>query len=442
MKSTSIGVIGGGMLGLTLAYRLSQQGYKVTVLESAPKFGGLTSTWKVGSLEWERYYHVTMLSDVNLRELLTELELEKDINWQVTKTHFYTGNAMYPLNNVVDYLRLPILGLIDKLRLGLNILYGSIIENGLPLQKISAEQWLTKISGRNTYKKLWRPLLRAKLGSNTSKASAAFIWSVIRRFYAARRGGMKTEMFGYVPGGYGVVLNSLVKKLEENNVETITSAKVSSILKDETGSLQVNCEVQAYQFDRVVNTCPGALVVKMCEGLGDQEKSLHAGLLYQGIVCASVVLKRPLAGAYLTYITDEKIPFTAVIEMTSLVDPESLGGQHLVYLPKYVPSDDRIFNLSDSEIEEQFITALLHMYPDLNQDDISAFRLSRTRHVVAVSTLNYSENLPPIITSVSGLYVLNSAQIANASLSVEETVSLANRGAELITQNEQRETSS
>ena len=54
--------------------------------------------------------------------------------------------------------------------------------------------------------KVWLPLLRAKLGENYRETSAAFIWASIARMYAARRGGMKEELFGYVPGGYARII--------------------------------------------------------------------------------------------------------------------------------------------------------------------------------------------------------------------------------------------
>ena len=193
-------VVGGGMLGLTLALRLNQAGQHVTVFEAADDFGGLASAWRVGDVTWDRYYHVIMRSDTRLRALLTELDLEQEIHWAVTRTNFYTGRAMHPLNNVIDYLRLPVLGPVDKARLAATILYASRIENGRPLENLSAADWLTRLSGARTYRNLWQPLLRSKLGSNEGKASAAYIWSVIRRFYGARQGGMQREMFGYVPG--------------------------------------------------------------------------------------------------------------------------------------------------------------------------------------------------------------------------------------------------
>ena len=63
------------------------------------------------------------------------------------------------------------------------------------------------------------------------------------------------------------------------------------------------------------------------------EPTLQA-IRYQGIVCASLLLERPLSPYYLTYITDEA-PFTAVVEMSALVDRQHFGGRSLVYLPRY-----------------------------------------------------------------------------------------------------------
>jgi hypothetical protein len=69
------------------------------------------------------------------------------------------------------------------------------------------------------------------------------------------------------------------------------------------------------------------------------------------------------------------------------------------------------------------------MVPDLTSDDVLAFRVSRVRHVLAISTLNYSGQLPPQTTSVPGLSIINSAHILNGTLNVNETVQLAERAA-------------
>ena len=49
------------------------------------------------------------------------------------------------------------------------------------------------------------------------------------------------------------------------------------------------------------------------------------------------------------------------------------------------------------------------------------------RNVLAISTLDYSAKLPPMQTSVPGLFLVNTAQIANGTLNVNETLQLADR---------------
>jgi protoporphyrinogen oxidase len=160
------------------------------------------------------------------------------------------------------------------------------------------------------------------------------------------------------------------------------------------------------------------------------EKLAHAQIEYQGIVCASLLLRKPLAGYYVTNITDGNAPFTGVIEMTALVDPAEFGGRTLVYLPRYLPADDPMFEQSDEQIRELFLTGLAAMYPSFREQDVEAFRISRVRSVMALSTIGYSTQLPPQQTSIPGLDIVNSAQIVNGTLNVNETVHLAEQAAE------------
>jgi hypothetical protein len=91
-----------------------------------------------------------------------------------------------------------------------------------------------------------------------------------------------------------------------------------------------------------------------------------------------------------------------------------------------VTPNDELFEKSDAEIEHEFLTGLQRMHPSLSLADVKAFRVSRVRHVFALPTLGYSDRLPPTVTSVPGLYSLNSAHIVNGTLNVNETIKLAN----------------
>jgi protoporphyrinogen oxidase len=421
-------IVGGGMLGMALALRLAERGDAVTIFEAAPEFGGLAAPWSIGDVVWDRHYHVTLYSDHHLRELLRELELETAMEWTAVGTGFFSGGRFHPMNNAVDFLRFPPLGLVDKLRLGLTILRASRIADPIPLEDVPIEDWLTANSGAKTFATIWRPLLLAKLGDRYSAASAAFIWAIIVRLYAARRAGLGAERFGYLPGGYARLLSTLESKLEAIGVELRPGTAVASVTHDGRASVVTLATGERLTFDRTVVTLAAPLAAKMVPELAAAERARLTSKLYGGIVCASLVLDEPLGPYYVTNLTDPDLPFSAVIDMSNVVDRKEWNGKALVYLPKYVAPDDPLFEQSDEAVEASFVAALERMYPMFSRSLVRAFRISRVRYVFPIATLGYSRELPPIATSVPGTFLLNSAHIVNGTLNVNETLGLLQRG--------------
>lgn len=411
---------------MTLALRLAQQGQQVTLFEAEDHLGGLASAWQLGDIIWDRHYHVTLLSDTYWRSLLKELGLEQSMTWVETKTGFYSNGHLYSMSNTLEFLNFPPLKLLDKLRLGLTIFYAARLKNWKKLEKLPVERWLSQWSGRNTFEKIWLPLLRSKLGENYRITSAAFIWATIQRMYAARNSGMKKELFGYVPGGYARILDVFSQALIDRHVTIKTQYMAQQIrsANDQQVSIEFQNKPQE-RFDHVILTIPAADAAQICPELNEIDRKKLTAIQYLGVICASLLLKRPLSPFYVTNITDDGFPFTGVIEMTALVDRQYFGGNALVYLPKYVTPDDPLFEQSDQAIRDQFLPALMRMHPELKDDDVLGFKISRERQVFALSTLNYSEQLPAMKTPIPGIYIINSAHIVNGTLNVNETIKLA-----------------
>jgi protoporphyrinogen oxidase len=430
-------IVGGGILGMTLAHRLAQAGQRVTLVEAAPEIGGLASAWQFDDLYWDRHYHVTLLSDFQNRQILTELGLEKDMRWVETKTGVYADGQLYSVSNAIEFLKFPPLGLIDKIRLAMTIVWGSKITDWRKLEQISVSDWLKRWSGNRTFRKFWLPLLRAKLGDNYTKASAAFIWATIYRLYAARRNGLKKELFGYLPGGYGRMLKRFGDVLQKEGVEIRLGQPVHQVYANLNQQPCLDlASGETLTFDQVVITAAAPIAAKLCPQLNDHEVSQLNAIEYQGILCASMLLKKPISPYYVTNITEENVPFTGIIEMTALVDRDAeFGGRSLIYLPKYIPSGSADFSLTDAELEEQFISAIEGLYPEFDRRDVLNFQVSRVKYVMALSTLNYSKTLPSMHTSVPGVHIVNSAHIVNATLNVNDTIQLAERAVpELLSQ--------
>jgi protoporphyrinogen oxidase len=361
---------------------------------------------------------------------LDDLGLTRLLRWRTTRTGFYIEGALHSLSDAIEFVRFPHLSAVDKIRLAGTILYAARIRNWRRLEQIPVDHWLRRLSGKRTFELVWLPLLRSKLGENYRQTSAAFIWAIIARMYAARRSGLKREAFGYVQGGYNTILQAFRTRLEELGVRTMTGHPVTGV-RDLGNRVEVSLESgETYSFDRVLLTVPCGQVLALCPDLSGTERERLASVVYQGIVCASLLLRRPLADFYITNITDPSVPFTGIIEMTALVDRAAFGGNSLVYLPKYLTQEDSFWGKTDAEIREIFVAALERMYPNFDRQDLLGFQVARVREMLAVSTLHYSErSRPPLRTSLSNVCLVNSAQIANGTLNVNETVALANSSA-------------
>ena len=411
---------------MTLALRLAQRGDKVTILESATKLGGLTAAIEMDGVVWDRFYHVILMSDVNTRKMIKEIGLENDLKWVETKTGFFSDGKLYSMSNIFEFLKFPPINIIDKFRLGLTIFVASIIKDWKRMEGIPVEKWLVRWSGKRVFEKIWQPLLKAKLGDHYKETSALFIWTTIQRMYAARRTGLKKEMFGYVSGGYDKINSAFEQKLRSLGVTIILNSQVKQVLKDQNDKMIIESNSpENLRFDKVISTLSSNISVKLAQSLTREEIDKHMAIKYLGVVCPSVLLRRPISKFYVTNITDTWTPFTGIIEMTALVDPKELGDRSLVYLPKYVEPGNELFLKVNEELKDYFLKPLFKMYPDFSEKDVTFWNVSSARQVFALPTLNYSKKLPSVITSLPGYYIINSAQIINGTLNVNETVQVA-----------------
>lgn len=426
----SVVVVGGGIVGLTVAHRLADSGCTVTVLEAAPEAGGLAAGWSVstpaGPVVWDRYYHVILESDAALRGLLRELGLDASVHWGSTRTGAFVDGRLAPVSSPADYARLPGLSPFAKARIAATIGRGATTHDWRALETVTAEAWLTRWSGRAAFERFWVPLLAAKLGTAWPEANAAFIWATIQRLTGARRAGVREERFGVVPGGYGRIVATLVDHLRARGVTVRTGVGVAQVRGGTPATVVTGTGDEIVADDVVITTTPRT-AARICPDLPSATARAYESITYQGVVCASLVLDRPLSPYYLTYLFDD-LPFTAIVEMTTLVPRDWVGGHTLVYLPRYVAPDDRLHDLGDDEIVDRFLAGLrtVHAVPD---HAVLGARVARAREVFPRPVLGYSTRVPGVVTGVPGVALVDSAQIVNGTLNVNESVTCATRGA-------------
>ena len=426
-RATSYAVVGGGVLGMRLAHKLALAGYEVTLFEAAPELGGLASVWQIGDVTWDKHYHVVVPTDRRTIALIEELGLADQLIWRAVPAGCESEGVVHPATSPREILGLPFLGAVAKARLGLTAARAAALRDPLSVEDVPVVDWLRRWSGSEATTKFWMPLLRSKLGSNAELASATFIATTLRRLVGARRqGGATGDGFGFVSGGYATVLEKMAAGLTEAGVKTRLGVRVTAVQSTADGLSVSTADGSQTVYDKVVVTAASPIAARMCPDLTEAERTRCSEVTYQGIVCLSLLLRRPLTPNYITYLMRPQ-PFTAVIDMSALVTPSQLGDHGLVYLPRYVRSDDPLLEASEDDVVTSFLAALNSVYPNFDRDDVVATRLSRVRYVLPVPTLDYSKRLPPIRTSVRGLFLASSALITDGTLNVDETLGVVER---------------
>lgn len=432
LQNREIAVIGGGITGLTAAFYLLREGARVTVIEAQPEVGGLATYFNFGDFWWDRFYHCILTSDTPLLQLIKDLGLTDELRWQQTKVGFFAKGRLYSVSTTLEFLRFPVLNLLDKVRLALGIHRVCSIKDSKALEAEHVGDWMSRIFGAKVYDRFWAPLLKCKLGTCREEASAAFMWATITRLYSTRnKDAGKQERLGYVHGGYRKVFDRLKDEIEARGGRILANTRVDKIASAGSG-VNLTFAGQTQRFDHAIATVPSRLLADITPQLSAAYREKLTSVKYLGIVCFALVLKRSLSPFYVTNLCDESIPFTGIIEMSNLIASDETAGRHLVYLPKYTAPSDPSFQATEDELWSRFHAALLRVIPDLADSDIERRFLFRERFVQPVPVLHYSDLVPEMRTTVPGLVLANTTQIINSTLNNNAMVQIAHQAVNLV----------
>lgn len=405
-------IIGGGITGLSIGYLLSKQGVNVEIFEASPSLGGLagSTTLEDGTMV-DRFYHVILSNDQSMKQLCEELGISGKLRFNETRTGFYDQGKIHPMNSIVNFLLFPPIGWIDRFRLGLTVLYAQFFRDWRRLEGVSVEKWLTRVSGKKTYEKIWVPMLRAKFDGTFDNTPATYIWSRLVRMMSTRSGVEQKEKAGYLVGGFRTIIDALAEGIIAAGSEIHLCQPVQEIIIEENTARGLRLDSEVRSFDMVVAATEIPMFLRMIPGAKQEYRDYLGQAKYLGIMSVLMVLDRPLTGYWTLNIVDTRFPFTGVIETTAYIDPKDVGGHYLVYLPKYTAPDSDWQTRSDEEIKQIWMENLQVMFPGFTPDCVRYLLVQRERFVEPLHGLRETHLIPSITTPVKGLYLATTAQI-------------------------------
>jgi protoporphyrinogen oxidase len=399
-----IGIVGAGIAGLTAAYELGKLGHRVTVFEQAPQAGGLSGTFRDDRWEWplEKFYHHLFASDDIVLGFSREIGLGDKIFFPRPITAIWQNGDINAFDSPLAVLRYPYLSFVDKMRVGLVILYLRLSSNWRPLEAMTAHQWLPRYTGQRAYKTLFEPLLANKFGEAYQEVNMAWFWA---RFHK------RTPRLGYYIGGYQTLIDALVEKVSEQGGVVRLSAPVSRI-DGRAPQLRLHLDGTEHEFGAVLATVPPGVMAQLAPQLPDAYTSRLRALRSVGALALILALKhRVTEGFYWINLPKGAFPFLAFVEHTNYQSPEHYGGDHIVYLGDYPTPDHRYFRMGKAELLQEFLPSLTQFNPAFDPSWVRNSWLFREAYAQPVVPVNYSQQIPAVRTPIPGLYAASMSHV-------------------------------
>ena len=412
-----VAIIGAGATGLPAAYDLLKAGHEAIVYEAAPFIGGHASTFDVGGERLERGYHHWFTSDTDIIELVEEIGLGHTIRWIDSTVGTLHDGRIYDFVTPIDLIKYKPLSILDRIRLGLTTLRLQRDKDWRKFEGVTAHDWLREHGGARVYDNFWGPMLRGKFGDDYyTQVTMAWVWGKINTRVKSRGKSMVREKLGYPIGSFGLVFDTLAKRIRDLGGEVHTSTPVNRIVVEDDRVRGVELRAgrnisREERFDAVLATTPSPVFTRLAPPLPADYQARLDVARYMSAVLVVLVLDRPLSHVYWLNVADRTIPFVGVIEHTNLIGPENYGDKRIVYISNYLTTDHPMYSMGHEELLAAYVPHLRKVNPNFDPSWIQESYHHRVDGAQPVIGVNYSERIPGHRTPFEGVYLANTTQI-------------------------------
>jgi len=429
-----VGIIGGGIAGLVAAYELSQAGVKVTLFEREAKLGGLASSFDIDDgHEIERYYHFVCKPDRTYFEMMKELGSYDRLRWVTTEMGCYYNKNLLTMSDPLSLFMFPHLPLADKIRFAWAMFQCKIrnASSWQDLENVSAREWLISQYGQRAYDVFYKPLLDLKFRMYAPKISAAWMWARFNRVGNSRTITQR-ERLGYLEGGTQTYINALGSAVRQMGGEICLKATVEEIIVEKGLAAGVCCNSKFYAFDHVLSTIPLPLFRTLIHHVNGSYFENLQSLEYIDVMVMVLRLSQRFSKYFWMNINDPQIDLAGIIEYTNLNPSPQLGGDAILYIPQYLPSDHPLYQMSQEQLFDLYCSYLSLIRSDFSKDWVKGYWVFRNRYAQPICETGFSKHIPDMQTQIPNLYLTDSYQVHPDDRSISNSSGLGQKAARLI----------
>lgn len=395
--SDRVVIIGSGIAGLTLGYKLAQAGRQVLVVEKERAIGGLARSFRYGEFVFDvgpHRFH-TNVPEINgfIHEVLAGdcLAIGRRSGVWMFGRYFE-----WPLT-AGAILKMPPSVL---LRVGLDLLFGNAGGD------VTFEEFVVKRYGKTLYRIFFKPYTEKFLGLPCNEISSEWAVTGIERAVIDKRvdsGDLRSfarsvlttdscMQFIYPKsGGIGRFAELLAHGIKKFGGEIHAGADVEQIVVDRAKVSTVIINGRPIECSRLVWTAPPQQLLSML-GLGTPNLEFLPLLLFNYEMSG-----RPLVDYQWCYYGDVSVPFNRVSMPTSFNPSLAPAGKTGICVE--VTGD--LAESDESSLDRTIRRALVDVGLVASVDVITALHLERVANAYPVYRLNYQEEMRTVTASVA-----------------------------------------
>ena len=417
-EKEKIVVLGGGPAGMSAAWRLSELGYRVTVLEQAEAVGGMGKTITVGNYAVDYGPHTFHIRETEesraihdaIRPFFGEDPL---ILTRGTRVLLRGKEYVYPLEMLQVLTGVnPLLALLIVFDYAVATLKATFAP---PKREDSFEEWGVRNLGRTLYDLCFGIYSARVWGLPTSQISSKQAQRVAKlnlKNVILRTLGIKADpatyftKYMYPRQGISVLFENMAEAVRTRGNCILLGARVLRLERDGDRIARVvfsrSGHEEMIECDGVISTLPLPVLVDMMQPELPASVGEHAARLrYRSLKLIYISLKRAqLTDYHWVYLLDGHFRVNRMSEQKN-VSPHMVPPDRTVLcIELSLWRDEPLWRASDEEIYRIALHDLLQMGHGLTEADVEEYYVTDIATAYPVYELNFEDHLIPVLEGV------------------------------------------
>lgn len=434
----NIAIVGAGISGLTLAYRLQQNGHHIQLFEKGNRAGGTIQTHQKDGFIFEKGPDGFLQQKTVVRDLAKELGIESDLITTMSANRrslilqngklIEVPDGFYLMSpaKIIPFLRSPLLSWRGKVR--------TLLEPLVPKKKNGKDEslacFIRRRFGRENLEKISQAMLGGIYTADpeqlSMQAALPRFVELEKRYGSVLKGiiatmaqtkdvrGPRYGLFGSFKNGMSTLVNTLVEKLQPGSLHLATN--VESILYDSSSQKwAVKIGTDEKKFDHVCLAVPAHAAAKILSFLSEDQKKTFQSIPYAGSAILHFAFKseqirnRPAAVGFIVPHKENK-HLIACSFMSNKYENRAPAGYDLIRVFAGGAMQEEILQWPIEEMRRTIleeVRSILNFEGDPVMEDVAIWPKSMPQYTMG--HIERSAEIKRIIQSMPNLHILGNA---------------------------------